>query len=52
MEIEKRFADMSKCLSKAGYVMSIGDVGVGDGFIDRAEFLNEVAERNGFRFSN
>lgn len=52
-EMEKHFAEMSKCLKKkTHYVMVVGDSNVSDVFFDTAEFLIEIAERNGFRITN
>lgn len=52
-EMEKHFAEMSKCLSKeTHYVLVVGDSNVSDVFFDTAGFLIELAERNGFRITN
>ncbi|MBA3674148.1 MAG: hypothetical protein H0W75_04190 [Chitinophagaceae bacterium] len=52
-EMEKHFAEMSKCLSKKiHYVLVVGDSNVSDVFFDTAEFLVEIAERNGFSITN
>lgn len=53
VEMEKHFAEMAKCLaSGAHYVMVVGDCRVSDVLIDTAEFLVDIAERNGFRIVN
>ena len=53
VEMEKHFIEMSKSLNKKiHYVMVIGDSNVSDVFIDTADFLVNIAERNGFRISN
>ena len=53
VEMEKHFAEMSKCLtSGTHYVMVVGDSNVSDIFFDTADFLLEIAERNGFRIKN
>ncbi len=52
-EMEKHFIEMSKSLNKKiHYVMVVGDSNVSDVFIDTADFLIDIAERNGFRISN
>ncbi len=52
-EMEKHFAEMSKCLTKrTHYVMVVGDSNVSDVFFDTADFLIDIAERNGFRITN
>lgn len=52
-EMEKHFAEMSKCLeSGIHYVMVVGDSNVSDVFIDTADFLIDIAERNGFIITN
>ena len=44
---------MSKCLtSGTHYVMVVGDSNVSDIFIDTADFLIDIAQRNGFRITN
>lgn len=53
VEMEKHFAEMSNCLnSGTHYVMVVGDSNVSDVFIDTADFLIDIAERNGFRITN
>lgn len=53
VEMEKHFAEMSKCLtSGTHYVMVVGDSSVSNVFIDTAGFLIDIAERNGFRITN
>jgi len=53
VEMEKHFIEMSKSLNKKiHYVMIVGDSNVSDVFIDTADFLVDIAERNGFRISN
>ncbi|GIK59568.1 MAG: hypothetical protein JETCAE03_06210 [Ignavibacteriaceae bacterium] len=52
-EMEKHFAEMAKCLSnKTHYVMVVGDSNVSEVFFDTAEFLIDIAERNGFMITN
>lgn len=52
-EMEKHFAEMAKCLNKnTHYIMVVGDSNVSDIFIDTAEFLIDIAERNGFEITN
>ena len=53
IEMEKHFAEMSKCLtSGTHYVMVIGDSNVSNVLIDTPDFLIDIAERNGFRIIN
>ena len=53
VEMQKHFAEMSKCLkSGTHYVMVVGDSKVSEVVIDTAEFLIDIAERNGFRITN
>lgn len=52
-EMEKHFAEMSKCLTKkTHYVLVVGDSNVSDVFFDTAEFLIDIAERNDFKTTN
>lgn len=52
-EMEKHFAEMSKCLSsKAHYIFVIGNSSVSGIFFTTADFLIEIAERNGFEIIN
>jgi DNA modification methylase len=52
-EMEKHFAEMSKCLtSRTHYVMVVGDSNVSDVFIDTADFLIDIGQRNGFLITN
>lgn len=52
-EMEKHFAEMSKCLhTGTHYVMVVGNSNVSNIFIDTAGFLIELAERNGFAITN
>lgn len=52
-EMEKHFAEMAKCLNKkAHYVMVVGNSNVSDIFFNTAEFLIEIAQRNGFKLIN
>ena len=52
-EMEKHFAEMAKCLeSGTHYVVVVGDSNVSDVFFDTAEFLVELANRNGFQLVN
>lgn len=53
VEMEKHFAEMSKCLTKkTHYVMVVGDSNVSDILFDTADFLIEIAKRNGFKITN
>jgi len=53
VEMEKHFAEMSKCLTKkTHYVMVVGNSNVSDIFFETVEFLIAIAERNGFRITN
>ena len=53
IEMEKHFAEISKCLKKkAYYVMVVGDSKVSDIYFDTADFLKIIAERNGFKLKN
>ncbi|MDR2684103.1 MAG: site-specific DNA-methyltransferase [Prevotellaceae bacterium] len=53
VEMEKHFAEISKCLKKkAHYVMIVGDSKVSDIYFDTADFLTIIAERNGFKLKN
>lgn len=52
-EMEKHFVEMSKSLNKKiHYVMVVGNSNVSDIYIDTADFLIDIAERNGFRITN
>lgn len=52
-EMEKHFVEMSKSLNKkVHYVMVVGNSNVSDIYINTADFLIDIAERNGFRISN
>lgn len=52
-EMERHFAEMAKCLkSCTHYIIVVGDSNVSDVFFDTAEFLIDLAERNGFRLVN
>jgi len=51
--IENHFAEISKCLDKGRhYIMVVGDSSVSNIFFNTADFLAEIAERNGFRITN
>lgn len=53
VEMERHFTEMSKCLtSGTHYVMVVGDSNVSDVYIDTADFLIEIAERNSFKITN
>lgn len=53
MSILDHFAEISKCLDKGRhYIMVVGDSSVSNIFINTADFLTEIAERNGFRITN
>lgn len=52
-EMENHFAEMANCLvQNTHYIMVIGESSVSDVFIETADFLIEIAERNGFRLIN
>lgn len=52
-EMERHFSEMSKCLTaKTHYIMVVGDSTVSDIYFDTADFLIEIAERNGFKITN
>lgn len=52
-EMEKHFTEMANCLIKdTHYIMVVGDSNVSDIFIETADFLVTIAERNGFRLIN
>lgn len=52
-EMENHFVEMAKCLNKkTHYVLVIGDSNVSDVFFDTAQFLIDIAERNGFKTIN
>jgi DNA modification methylase len=51
--MENHFAEISKCLDKGKhYIMVVGDSSVSNIFFNTADFLTEIAERNGFRITN
>lgn len=51
--MENHFAEISKCLDKGGhYIMVVGDSSVSNIPFNTADFLTEIAERNGFRITN
>ena len=53
LEMEKHFAEISKCLKQnAHYIMIVGDSKVSDVYFDTANFLTTIAERNGFKLIN
>jgi len=52
-EMEKHFVEMAKCLSSGvHYIMVVGDSNVSEIYIDTADFLVDIAERNGFTKCN
>jgi hypothetical protein len=52
-DMEKHFADISRCLEKGvHYILVVGDSSVSNVFFDTADFLSEIAERNGFKLTN
>lgn len=52
-EMENHFAEMAKCLDEGThYIMVVGDSNVSNIFIDTADFLVVIAERNGFKITN
>ncbi len=52
-EMEKHFAEMSKCLKpQAHYVMVVGNSKVSGIYFETADFLVTIAERNGFKLKN
>jgi len=53
VEMDKHFAETAKCLSKkTHYVMVVGNSSVSDIYFDTADFLIDIAARNGFRITN
>ncbi len=53
VDIENHLAEISKCLDKGRhYIMVVGDSSVSNIFFNTADFLTEIAERNGFRITN
>ncbi|MDP2207451.1 MAG: DNA methyltransferase [Bacteroidota bacterium] len=53
VEMDKHFAEMSKCLSgNTHYIMIVGDSSVSGIYFDTADFLIDIATRNGFRITN
>lgn len=52
-DMERHFAELAKCLkSNTHYVMVVGDSNVSNIHFDTANFLIDIAERNGFRVTN
>lgn len=52
-EMESHFAEMAKCLNRGKhYVMVVGDSNVSNIYFDTADFLIEIAVRNGFKIIN
>ncbi len=52
-EMEKHFREIQKLLKKGThYVMVVGDSSVSGVYFDTADFLIEIAARNGFRNKN
>jgi DNA modification methylase len=52
-DIENHFAEISKCLDKGRhYIMVVGDSSVSNISFNTADFLTEIAERNGFKITN
>ncbi|MGN6804253.1 MAG: DNA methyltransferase [Ginsengibacter sp.] len=52
-EMENHFAEMAKCLNKkTHYVFVVADSNVSDVYFDTADFLIEIAKRNGFKICN
>ncbi len=52
-EMEKHFVEIKKCLNKeTHYIMVVGDSSVSNIYFDTADFLIEIASRNGFRNTN
>ena len=53
IEMDKHFAEMAKCLSRnTHYVMVVGDSSISGIYFDTADFLIDIAIRNGFRIAN
>jgi len=53
MEMDNHFAQMAKCLTRGTpYVMVVGDSSVSNTYFDTADFLIQLAERNGFKCKN
>lgn len=52
-EMERHFAEMAKCLKNGThYIVVVGDSNVSEVFFDTAEFLVDLAKRNGFHLVN
>ena len=52
VDMENHFAEISKCLNKGRhYIMVAGDSSVSNIFFNTADFLTELAERNGFKIT-
>ena len=52
-EMENHFTEIAKCLdSNTHYVFVVGDSSVSNIFFDTADFLTEIAYRNGFEITN
>lgn len=53
IEMEEHFVELNKVLKKnAHYVLVVGDSTVSDIYFETADFLVELAKRNGFNLSN
>lgn len=51
--MENHFSEISKCLDKGRhYIMVVGDSSVSNVSFNTADFLTEIAERNGFIITN
>ncbi|MDI6734939.1 MAG: hypothetical protein QME42_01885 [bacterium] len=52
-EMERHFAEMASCLtSNTHYIFVVGNSSVSNVFFNTADFLTEIAERNGFEITN
>jgi len=52
-DMEKHFYEISKCLKQnVHYIMVVGDSRVSNVYFDTADFLSEIAQRNGFSLIN
>ena len=53
VDMEKHFKEIAKYLNPdTHYIMVVGNCSVSDVFLETADFLIEIAERNGFRIVN
>ena len=51
--MEKHFAELAKCLNpNTHYVMVVGDCSISGVPFESAEFIIDIANRNGYRITN